>query len=80
MREEASCDRTSGIYQEEEDQSFSIRLTKVDIFIKSGEQFVTEEIIEEGNRWPNIEVRTTLDRKIIRAASLNRGTIAEHED
>ncbi|GJX69244.1 hypothetical protein Tco_0304971 [Tanacetum coccineum] len=32
MREEASCDRTSG-----------------------GEQFVTEEIIEDGSRWPNIK-------------------------
>ncbi|GKD86393.1 hypothetical protein Tco_1357547, partial [Tanacetum coccineum] len=35
-----------------------------------GEQFVTEEIIEEGNRWPNIKVRTTWDRKIIRVASM----------
>nr|GEY75505.1 hypothetical protein [Tanacetum cinerariifolium] len=30
-----------------------------------GEQFVTKEITKEGNRWPNIEVRTTWDRKII---------------
>ncbi|GKC35112.1 hypothetical protein Tco_1047496 [Tanacetum coccineum] len=45
-----------------------------------GEQFVTEEIIEEGNRWPNIEVRTTWDRKIIRAASPNEGMIAVYKD
>ncbi|GKB57494.1 hypothetical protein Tco_0913680 [Tanacetum coccineum] len=45
-----------------------------------GEQFVTEEIIEEENCWPNIEVRTTWDRKIIRAASLNGGTITVYED
>ncbi|GJX98357.1 hypothetical protein Tco_0355376 [Tanacetum coccineum] len=70
MREEASCCRTSCIYQGEEDQSFSIqslseskwlaqnkRLNRVLVaeFV-SGEQFVTEEIIEEWNRWPNIEI------------------------
>ncbi|GJY98854.1 hypothetical protein Tco_0516284 [Tanacetum coccineum] len=92
MGEEASCCRTSCIYQGEEDQSFSIRssseskmaCTKRDRVLVAefvdGEQFVTEEIIEEGNRWPNIEVRTTWDRKIIRAASPNGGTIAVYED
>ncbi|GKA51348.1 zf-CCHC domain-containing protein [Tanacetum coccineum] len=34
-----------------------------------------KEILEEGNRWLNIEVRTTWNRKIIRAASSNGGTI-----
>ncbi|GKA76589.1 hypothetical protein Tco_0783050 [Tanacetum coccineum] len=109
IREEASCFKTSCIYQGEEDYSFSIwssseskmvcscltfgakicfatspsyhcvnremkRLDRVLVaeFV-DGEQFVTEEIIEEGNRWPSIKVRTTWDRKIIRVASSNRG-------
>ncbi|GKF06054.1 hypothetical protein Tco_0036722, partial [Tanacetum coccineum] len=45
-----------------------------------GEQFVTEEINEEGNRWLNIEVRTRWYRNLIWAASLNRGTITVYED
>ncbi|GJS02198.1 hypothetical protein Tco_0318706 [Tanacetum coccineum] len=86
MGEEASWYRTTCIYRGEEDQSFFIRssseskmaCTKQEFV--DGEQFVTEEIIEEGNRWPNIEVRTTWDRKNIRAASPNGGTIAVYED
>ncbi|GJX81360.1 hypothetical protein Tco_0330841 [Tanacetum coccineum] len=45
-----------------------------------GVQFVTEEIIEEGNRWPNIEVRTTWDSNIIWVVPPNEGTIAVYED
>ncbi|GJV27694.1 hypothetical protein Tco_1384142 [Tanacetum coccineum] len=67
IREEASCCRTSCIYQGDEDQSFSIRslleskmaCVKRDRVLVAefvdGEQFVTEEIIKEGNRWPSIE-------------------------
>ncbi|GJU82701.1 hypothetical protein Tco_1285066 [Tanacetum coccineum] len=58
IEEEALCCRTSYIYQGEEDQSFSIRSSsesKMTCTKRGGEQFVTEEIIEEGNRWPNIE-------------------------
>ncbi|GJS85354.1 retrovirus-related pol polyprotein from transposon TNT 1-94 [Tanacetum coccineum] len=66
--EDVSCCRTSCIYQGEEDQSFSIRSSleskmacmKQDRVLVAelvdGEQFVTEEIIEERNRWPNIEI------------------------
>nr|GEV33904.1 hypothetical protein [Tanacetum cinerariifolium] len=91
IEEEASCCRTSCIYQGEEDQSFSIRYSSESkmacvkwdrvlvVELIDGEQFVTEEIIEEGNRWPNIEVRITWDRKIIRAASSSGGTIAVYE-
>ncbi|GKB86907.1 hypothetical protein Tco_0959179 [Tanacetum coccineum] len=63
MEEEVSCCRTSCIYQGDKDE----------------EQFVTKEIIEEWNRWQNIEVRTTWDRKIIRDASPDGGTIAVYE-
>ncbi|GJT49982.1 hypothetical protein Tco_0976139 [Tanacetum coccineum] len=59
MREEASCCKTSCIYQGEEDQSFPIRSSsesKMACTKRDGEQFVIEEIIEEGNRWPNIEI------------------------
>ncbi|GJX53002.1 hypothetical protein Tco_0281371 [Tanacetum coccineum] len=87
MGEEASCCSTSCIYRGEEDQSFFIgssleskmACAKWDRVLVTefvdGEQFITEEIIEEGNRWPSIEVRTIWHRKIIRVASLNGGTL-----
>ncbi|GJW65985.1 hypothetical protein Tco_0117869 [Tanacetum coccineum] len=67
--EEASCCKTSCIYRGEEDQSFSLRSSSgskmacakwgmsrvlVAEFV-DGELFVTKEIIDEGNRWPNIK-------------------------
>ncbi|GKF14019.1 hypothetical protein Tco_0055481, partial [Tanacetum coccineum] len=58
------CFATSSSYRHVNHESKGLDRVLVAEFI-DGEQFVTEEIIEEENRKPNIEVRTTWDRKII---------------
>ncbi|GKF16013.1 hypothetical protein Tco_0057475 [Tanacetum coccineum] len=73
------CFATSSLYRRVNRESKRLDRVLVAEYV-DGEQFVTEEIIEEGNRWPNIEVRTTWDRKIIRVASPNGGMIAVYED
>nr|GEZ49248.1 hypothetical protein [Tanacetum cinerariifolium] len=82
MEEEALCCRTSCIYQGEEVQSFSIRSSSESKMACTKREFVDGEqfVTEEGNHCPNIEIRTTWDRKIIRAASSNGGTIVVYED
>ncbi|GJW03164.1 hypothetical protein Tco_1562020 [Tanacetum coccineum] len=73
------CFATSSSYHRVNHESKRLYRVLVAEFVY-GEQFVTEEIIKEGNRWPNIEVRTTWEIKIIRAASLNGGTISVYEE
>ncbi|GKB55854.1 hypothetical protein Tco_0912040 [Tanacetum coccineum] len=58
------CFATSSSYRHVNHESKGLDRVLVAEFI-DGEQFVTEEIIEEENRKPNIKVRTTWDRKII---------------
>ncbi|GJY68508.1 hypothetical protein Tco_0471490 [Tanacetum coccineum] len=86
IREDASCYRTSCIYLGEEVQSFCIwcssesKIVLVAEFV-DGEQFVTEEIIEEGNRWPSIkieEVRMKASQWVEGCFKATKGKAKEH--
>ncbi|GKB94486.1 hypothetical protein Tco_0980623 [Tanacetum coccineum] len=52
---ESRCFATSSSYHRVNRESKRLDRVLVAEFV-DGEQFVTEEIIKEGNRWPNIEV------------------------
>nr|GEZ67358.1 hypothetical protein [Tanacetum cinerariifolium] len=56
------CFATSSSYRRVNHESKRLDRVVVTEFV-DGEQFVTEEIIEEGNHWPNIECLICTDHK-----------------